>query len=97
MECRMQNVSIAHAQEEYITFVMKELHNSILTEAEQKNWADVLDATVTSISNGGSAINLELDNVSADRLQQFISVLLCYKQDLGLESTDSIEEMTLQQ
>ena len=55
-----------------------ELSESTLTDAGKQAWADVLEAKVCRIYEGGYGLQMELEGVKPSRLQDFSAMLAGY-------------------
>lgn len=71
----MSEVHLLHRESEIEPATIAELSVSTLSEIGKQEWADILDAKVCRIYQGIYGLQVELDNVSPARLQEFSKML----------------------
>lgn len=67
----LSDVHLTHDEEDMDLATVVELKDGMLTEAGRKEWADVLNAKVSQIHEGGYGTQIECSGVSAQRLADF--------------------------
>ena len=75
MRCNLEDVHLCHVDEDHDLATVVELNRNTLTEDGKREWADVLNAKVTSIYEGSYGVQIGIDGCSAERLKDFAFML----------------------
>jgi hypothetical protein len=73
--CNLHDVHLIHDSEDHDVATIVELTPDTLTEQGKKDWADVLNAKVENISQGGYGTQIDLSGCEAERLRDFSYLL----------------------
>lgn len=73
--CNFEDFHLCHCDEEHDLATISELNQNTLTEQGKTDWADVLNAKINRIYEGGYGLQIEVSDVEVDRLCDFSYML----------------------
>ena len=97
LRTRWEDIHLMHKDMELeVPHTIVELDSSLLTEAGQEAWQDVLNAEVVKVYSGYYGLQIELDKVNPRRLEEFSAMLTgyCPVSDYEKWVTEEAESLT---